>query len=108
MALDVRGKTALITGGGSGICLELTKALRDAGCNVVVADLTLTDQAREAFALPSSARVVYKPTDVTKWDELQNAFEEAMKSFGQLDIVVPGAGTCDPVCSDRNTTRKGY
>ena len=39
MALDINGKTALVTGGSSGICFELTKRLISGGCNVIVADI---------------------------------------------------------------------
>lgn len=97
MALDVRGKTALITGGGSGICLALTKALLDAGGNVLIADLTLTGQAKDLFATTGGAKLAFAQTDVTSWAQLQSAFEQAITKFGQLDIVVPGAGVFEPV-----------
>jgi len=98
MALDIRGKTALVTGGGSGICLEFTKRLLSSGCNVLVADLAMRPEVEEELkTLGSAAKVAYVKTDVTKWDQLQRAFDSAMQNFGQLDIVVPGAGVFEPV-----------
>ncbi len=43
------------------------------------------------------ARVLFKKTDVTDWEQLQITFDECMSEFGSLDIVCPGAGTFEPV-----------
>jgi hypothetical protein len=99
MALDIHGKTALVTGGGSGICLDVSRLLLDGGCNVVIADLALRPEAKELTENTKSAngaRASFIETDVTKWDQLQNSFDHAIKTFGQLDIVVPGAGLFEP------------
>ena len=41
MAVEISGKTTLVTGGGSGICLAFAGKLLQGGCNIVVADLAL-------------------------------------------------------------------
>lgn len=98
MALDLKGKTALVTGGGSGICLALTKRLLDEGCNVLIADLLLQPEAQKLVdSSAGSAKAAFVRTDVTKWDQLQDAFDTAMSIFTRLDIVVPGAGVFEPV-----------
>lgn len=105
MALKVNGKSALVTGGGSGICLEFTKLLLSKGCNVLIADLNLTPTAEELVSSDAKqeegeakkARAAFKKTDVTDWTQLQAAFDECMKEFGTLDIVCPGAGIFEPV-----------
>jgi 3-hydroxybutyrate dehydrogenase len=98
MALDIRGKAALITGGASGICLELTRQLLAGGCNVVIADLTLRQEAKGVIDGKHSdeARALFVETDVANWVQLQNSFDYAVKEFGHLDIVVPGAGIFEP------------
>lgn len=101
MALELKGKTALVTGGGAGICFELTKKLLAAGCNVLVADINLRPEAEKALSSSQGAKAVFAKTDVTKWDQLQAAFEKAISEFGQLDIVVPGAGIFEPVSKSR-------
>jgi NAD(P)-dependent dehydrogenase (short-subunit alcohol dehydrogenase family) len=105
MALDIKGKTALVTGAGSGICLAFAKRLLSSGCNVLVADLRLSPEAeKELHTAGNSAKAVYVETDVTKWDQLQRAFDSAMSNFGRLDIVCPGAGIFEPVRSCFTTT----
>lgn len=100
MALQVIGKTALVTGGGSGLCLEFTKGLLSNGCNVVIADLRLRPEAQAVVdAKGGSARARFIETDVTNWAQLQKAFDFALKEFGSLDIVCPGAGLFEPVSS---------
>jgi NAD(P)-dependent dehydrogenase (short-subunit alcohol dehydrogenase family) len=99
MALQVNGKTALVTGGGSGICLEFTKILIANGCNVVVADLALSPEAQGLVngRAGAKAKAHFQKTDVTDWTQLGAAFATAIKEFGRLDIVCPGAGIFEPV-----------
>ncbi|OWP01217.1 hypothetical protein B2J93_5497 [Marssonina coronariae] len=92
MAFQVSGKTALITGAGSGICFEFAKLLVANKCNVVIADLVLLPEAELLVQDPggngttATARAVFHETDVTDWKRLDRAFERALKEFGGLDI----------------------
>lgn len=102
MALQINGRTALVTGGGSGICLELTKGLLSQGCNVVVADLSLRAEAEQFVngkQVQGGGIAEFIKTDVTDWKQLRASFEFAIQKFGSLDIVVPGAGIFEPVSS---------
>ncbi|CZT15435.1 related to 15-hydroxyprostaglandin dehydrogenase [Ramularia collo-cygni] len=96
MALSLQGKAALITGGGSGICLELTRKLLAAGCSVIIADLALRPEAEEVVNHSPEPRAVFIKTDVADWNQLQAAFDKCLEEFGRLDIVVPGAGVFEP------------
>lgn len=80
------GQRALITGGASGLGLELTRLLAADGARVLVVDLH--DQA--PTALPES--VEYRTLDVRSdegWDEIRNHVEVA---WGGLDLLVLNAG----------------
>ena len=77
-----------------GIGLEFVKQLHAKKCNVVIADLQLTEAA-SAFidsTSSSSTKVLFKRTDVTVWKMLGDAFEFTTSNLGVPDIVVPCAG----------------
>lgn len=101
MAMNVKDKTALITGAGSGINFSYATVLLSKGCNVVIADLTLRPESEELVAKYSNdgegARCVFVKTDVADWKQLDRMFEFAVEEFGSVDIVVPGAGIYEPV-----------
>ncbi|KAI3318458.1 NAD(P)-binding protein [Xylariaceae sp. AK1471] len=106
---DVSGKYAVITGGGSGLCLELVKLLLAKGCSVLIGDLALTAKAEElAKAYPhppaegngnGNASLVFHKIDVTSWAQLSALWSRALSLFPRVDIVVPGAGIYDPPMS---------
>jgi 3-hydroxybutyrate dehydrogenase len=106
MAMNVLGKTALITGAGSGINFCFAKLLLSQGCNVVIADLALRPEAQSLLLeyplsspLWAGPKAVFQETDVTDWKQLDRIFELASEKFGGADIVCPGAGVYEPVYS---------
>lgn len=88
MHLD--GRTALITGGASGLGNATARALADAGANVVLVDLEGSDGAAAAETIGS--RAAFAPTDVTDPDAVQGAVELAVERFGGLHVAVNCAG----------------
>ena len=101
MAMDVKGKTAIITGAGSGINFCFAKLLLSKGCNVVIADIALRPEAEallSKYPLASAgAKAVFQQTNVADWAQLDRMFEIAIEHFGGADIVCPGAGVYEPV-----------
>jgi NAD(P)-dependent dehydrogenase (short-subunit alcohol dehydrogenase family) len=94
---DLNGKTAIVTGGGSGISLNFTLRLLEAGCNVVVADLALSPEADALKKYTETPKAIFQNTDVTDWAQLDAAFKTAHEAFGRIDIVCTGAGLSEPV-----------
>lgn len=89
----LQGKVAIITGAGKGIGKGIALALAHEGCNVVVSDIDETgcmETAREVAALGVKALGV--PCDVSSRVAVENLFNEAVKAFGKIDIVVNNAG----------------
>ncbi|KAH8901522.1 NAD(P)-binding protein [Thozetella sp. PMI_491] len=104
MALNVLGKTAIITGAGSGINLAFAKLLLRNSCNVVFADVALRPEAEELVKVhrgsSNGAQAIFHKTDVTNWVELKSMFDAAQRTFGGADIVCPGAGVYEPPFSN--------
>jgi FlaA1/EpsC-like NDP-sugar epimerase len=104
MSHSIRGKTAIVTGAGSGINLAFAEQLLIGGCNVLFADLALRPEAQKlvdaySSGAASTSRAVFQQTDVTNWSHLERMFERAEEEFGDIDIVCPGAGVYEPVCT---------
>ena len=88
MRLD--GKTALVTGAGSGIgkCIAETYAREGAG--VVLADINLDAAQQAARAIGNNAIAVR--CDVTQPSDIAEAVAHTLSAFGALDILVNNAG----------------
>jgi NADP-dependent 3-hydroxy acid dehydrogenase YdfG len=85
-------KTALITGGGSGIGLATANAFIDEGARVVIAGRDAAKLVAAAKSLNAGGRLAYHPTDVTKVDQVQALVRRATEILGQIDILVNNAG----------------
>ncbi|MBQ75359.1 MAG: hypothetical protein CMQ20_10115 [Gammaproteobacteria bacterium] len=92
--MDIEGKTAVITGGSAGIGLAIANALADAGIGaIVIGDIDdANGEAAVAGIIDKGAKSVYKHTDVSNADDIRALFDEAVKNFGQVDIVFNNAG----------------
>ncbi|KAF9736858.1 hypothetical protein PMIN06_004390 [Paraphaeosphaeria minitans] len=97
-AFCVEGKSAIVTGAGSGINFSFAALLLSKGCNVLIADLALRPEAQKLLEQygTGSPRAVFVKTDVTEWTQLERMFEVARREFGGVDVVCPGAGIYDP------------
>ena len=95
MEISLAGRCAVITGGSKGVGLAV--ATRFAACGADVAIMArgraALDQAVEAIRAAAHGRVIGVSADVAGAGDVQRAFEEAMRAFGKVDIVVNNAGT---------------
>ncbi|KAI0593177.1 short-chain dehydrogenase [Biscogniauxia sp. FL1348] len=98
---SVSGKTAIVTGAGSGICLAFASLLLSRGCNVVLADLSLRPEAQQLLSAHSSSpRAIFVETDVRSWAALSRLVQRALDEFGGFDVLCPGAGVYEPPWSN--------
>jgi len=88
---DVAGKTAFITGGGSGVGFGMAKAFTAAGMNVVIADLR-QDHLDEAMRGLSSAQAHPIRVDVTDRAAMAAAADETERVFGKVHVLCNNAG----------------
>src|SRR5712675_2163902 len=92
-AMDISGKTAIVTGAASGIGLGIATALAEAGANVVMADIQ-KDAVEEAAHRLSGTNKQVLPVriDVTQEQSVLDALAEAERKFGKLHIACNNAG----------------
>ncbi len=90
---DVRGKTAFITGGGSGMGLGMARVFVEEGMNVVIADVRQDhlDEALQSFS-GQQERVHGLIVDVSDRQAMQNAAEETVERFGKVHVLCNNAG----------------
>ena len=89
---NVKGRTAIVTGGASGIGEAYVRALVGAGAYVVVADLN--DKAGNAIQQELSGLTTFVRCNVTSWDDQLSVFKKAkeVSPSSSIDIVVANAG----------------
>jgi 3-oxoacyl-[acyl-carrier protein] reductase len=92
MDLGLAGKTALITGGTSGIGLAVAQRLGAEGCNIAICG---RDRKKLDAALADLKSVEAKGfvADICKPTDVAALAENTMRAFGRIDIVVSNAGT---------------
>jgi NAD(P)-dependent dehydrogenase (short-subunit alcohol dehydrogenase family) len=86
---DLRGKVVIVTGGARGIGAATARAFREAGAQVVVADIDKEAlEAAESSIHP--AKVAY--LDVTSRASFESLFDDVEATLGPVDILVNNAG----------------
>ncbi len=90
---DFSGKTALVTGGASGIGLAMVEAFLEAGMNAVIADIEAPARDRALATLSRfGTRVRGVACDVTSRASVEAARDAAIAAFGPVHILCNNAG----------------
>lgn len=100
MSGRLEGKTAIVTGGGSGIGRATAQRFAKEGARVLIAGRR---QSKLEEVAASDGNIAYVVADLTKSEDGAKLVEEAKKRFGsKLDILVNNAGWC-PVSRSRRS-----
>ena len=93
MDLELKGKTALITGGSKGIGKAIAIALAEEGVDVAIAARSqdTLEQAAEEIRSVTGRKVVTISADTTSWDDVQRMVETTVSELGGVDILVNSA-----------------
>lgn len=93
---NLKGKVALITGGTKGIGYGVAEALLNQGLKVVITSRNEASAKEAAKALASKTNtkgsIIGVKADVRQLDSQKEAVNNAISTFGQLDLVVANAG----------------
>jgi len=90
---SLAGKTAVVTGGISGIGRAIALAMAEAGADIVLVDRREPDNNSLADCIGSLGRkTLFVQADVTKEADVSGFIEKAVARFGRVDIMVNSAG----------------
>jgi len=88
----LRGKVAVITGGGSGIGESVAKAFLGEGASVAIAGRDPDKLQRTAQRLNGGDRLIHFPVDVSDPGRVADLMKHCTSHFGRIDILVNNAG----------------
>ncbi|HNX29600.1 MAG TPA: SDR family NAD(P)-dependent oxidoreductase [Syntrophomonadaceae bacterium] len=88
--MRISGKTAIVTGGASGLGEAAVERLYAAGANVIIADLN--EEKGNALAAKLGDKAVFVKCNVSSLDDVKAAINAAVDKFGGLHILVNNAG----------------
>jgi NAD(P)-dependent dehydrogenase (short-subunit alcohol dehydrogenase family) len=96
------GRVAIVTGGGRGIGREYCLMLAAQGAKLVVNDLGAGANGVGADSGPAEqvvadiqaagGQAVVNGADVSEWDQAKAMIDQAVSTFGKLDVVINNAG----------------
>ena len=92
----LQGKTAVVTGGGGTLCSVIAEGFAKAGANVILWDIRPDALDAKVGSLGQAcgdpARIASITVDLMNEESIQQALTESVAKFGQVDILLNGAG----------------
>src|SRR5438045_4479922 len=94
MEISLAGRAALVTGGSKGVGLAVASRFAASGADVAIVarGREALDAAVKTIGAVARARVIAVQGDVSGLANIQRIYDEAMKAFGKIDIIVNNAG----------------
>ncbi|WAH60786.1 SDR family oxidoreductase [Pseudomonas silvicola] len=97
MDLQLKGKTALVLGGGGGLGGAIARTLSVEGANVVVADIDLDAANRTLDALQSAgAKGMALAWDLSELEQIERNVSLIEQQFGGVDVLINNTGGPPP------------
>lgn len=95
MDLNLKGKTAIVTGGTTGLGAGICDVLAEEGMNII-ANYLFEEEASNRFAKELGEKYGTKCAamygDISKAEDIDSIFAQAEKEFGHVDVLVNNAG----------------
>jgi glucose 1-dehydrogenase len=89
--MAIEGKTAIVTGGGSGIGFAIAQRFLRDGCKVMVADIDQEKGEKAERDLAKLGEVQFVKADIGKRLDIHNLVAATIDAFGDIDVLVNNA-----------------
>ncbi|MEM7022554.1 MAG: SDR family NAD(P)-dependent oxidoreductase [Pseudomonadota bacterium] len=89
---DLKGRKAVVTGGGQGIGLAIVERFLESGAQVTIWDADRAVGERAVMALEGKGQVSCIDVDVSDWDRVSSATARTVAEMGGIDILAANAG----------------
>lgn len=97
---DFKGKVAFVTGASSGIGRATALAFAQAGASICVADIQVEDGTSTAREIEKrGGRAFYVRCDVSKENDITDAIQKTIATYGRLDFGINNAGIEGQQCT---------
>lgn len=104
-SIDLENKVAVITGAGGVICSGFAKALAECKAKVALLDINTTAAQKVVDEITAAGgKAIAVEANCLKSDSLAAAHETVVKTFGECDILINGAGGNNPRGTTDNET----
>ena len=90
---DLTGRVSVVTGGATGLGLQMATGLAEAGSNIVICSRKLEACEQAAHRIEKlGVKALGLAADVTKPDQVEVVKEATLRKFGRVDVLVNNAG----------------
>ena len=91
--MSLEGRVSVVTGGATGLGLQMAGALAEAGSHVVICSRKLENCEEAAQAIGKlGVQTLAIGCDVTKADQVEAMKDATLKKFGRVDVLINNAG----------------
>jgi NAD(P)-dependent dehydrogenase (short-subunit alcohol dehydrogenase family) len=90
---SLEGAVGMVTGGGGVLCSTMSEALAKAGAKVAILDISLAAAQKTADKIRNAGgEAIAVQCDVLDKASIENATQEVVSTFGQMNVLINGAG----------------
>ena len=92
---DLKDQVAIVTGCSTGLGVQMAKALANQGCNIVALARReeLVQKVANEIAEEFGVKTLAIKCDITDSEEITEAIDKTLDTFGKIDILINNAGT---------------